>query len=330
MQLLRSIWRANKQRLMPLVLLGCVCAPSAHALEWLSVQVPATYESAAASSDHIRKECIGLERAVGVEVAYQLEQSAFARVDRVEQVNLRSKGKLLAVTITQAGASAGKWTAPKSLSVKAELFNNGKSFEWASFDHTSRDQRDECEVLESNATFIAKDIYKWLTTTLKSNALPAILIDSPSDGGAASSLRQLQSHTLWISTNVISDTDVADQQLINSCNVPETMVDQAIAVFSKSLSPKKLGKVANADKDDDVLQFTIVDIKGKVDNSPEKRSMTLKTELFRDGKVIDTFNAIHSKERAGLLGQVVRNTCDALSNISNKMASDTYQWYVHR
>ena len=55
-----------------------------------------------------------------------------------------------------------------------------------------------------------------------------------------------------------------------------------------------------------------------------------RAELLRDGNVIDTFNGIHSTERGGAFGQVLHTTCEALSNISDTMVNDTYQWYVNR
>ncbi|MES1196518.1 MAG: hypothetical protein ABUL58_06195 [Steroidobacter sp.] len=311
-----------------IVLLMCLYTSSASALEWLSVQVPAPYESELTIPDHIRKDCIGLERTVGVEVAYQLEKSGFAKIDRVERVNLKASGKLLSLNITQADASVGAWTDPKSLTVKAELFQDGKSIEWTTISHTSRQQQDVCEVLEKNATAIAVDVHKWLVSTLASKTLPVNLNGDSSSGAAG--MRQLQARNLWISSKLQYDLDIPGQQLITQCNVEESLTEQARTVFSRSLSVRRLNKAENQTADDDVLQFAVVDIKGNMDNSPEKRSMTLKAELLRNGIVIDTFNGMHSTERGGLFGQVVRNTCDALKNISDTMANDTYQWYINR
>jgi len=308
-----------------LVALVLLCS-EAHALEWLSVQVPAQYEGNMAIPDAIRHDCTGLDRTVGIEVAYRLEKSGFARIDHVERINPKAKGKQLSLTITQAAATKGQWTDPKSLTVKAELLQDGQSFEWTTISHTSRSQLDVCEVMEKNAADIAQDVHKWLMTTLKSKTLPTDLnsIDS------AKAVRQLQGRDVWITGNVFYDLDSPSRQLITQCSVDESLIGRVRNEFSKSLAVKLLKQASEATAGEDVLQFSIVEIKGSIDNAPEKRSMTVQVDLLRDGKVIDTYTGIHRTEHAGLFGQIVRNTCDALNDIGNTMATDTYQWYLNR
>ncbi len=308
--------------------LTCVCTSSAHALEWLSVQVPAPYESPASIPDYIVKDCIGLEKTVGIEVAYQLEKSGFARIDHIERVNLKAPGKLLALSIMQADASASQRTDPKSLTVKAELFQDGKSFEWITKSRTSRTDMEVCETMEKNAVAIAGDIYKWLITTLHSKTLPADLINDMNS--SVDKVRQLQARTLWINSKV-SYMDSVDPDTVNDCRIEDALIEQVQTVFSKTISTRKFVSTDNPSADEDKLQFTIVSIKGRTDDSSAtRRGMTLKAELLRNGVVIDTFNGIHTSERGGVFGQVVRNTCDALNNISGIMANDTYQWYINR
>jgi len=305
----------------------CITTNSAYAIEWLSVQVPAPYASTLNIPDHIRKDCVGLERTVGVEVAYQLEKSGFAKIDRVERINLKAPGKVLALAITEASANIGAWSDPKSLTVRAELLQDGKSIEWTTVSHTARKQQTMCEVFENSATAIAVDIHKWLVKSLQNASLPADLhtVTSPGVVGA----QQLQSRNLWISNKVQFDLETSSQQLITQCNIEESLIEQTRSTFSKSLAVKVLKKPGE-ETSEDVLQFTIVDIKGNLDNSPEKRSMTVKANLLRNGEVVDSFNSPHVTERGGLLGQVVRNTCDALNNITSIMVNDTYQWYTKR
>lgn len=316
----------HRKALWICIAVTCFFSSTSVALEWLSVQVPAQYESNMAIPDAIRQGCTGLDRTVGVEVAFRLEQTGFAKIDHIERINPRAKGKQLALTITQAAASKGQWTDPKSLTVKAELLQDGKSFIWTTVSRTSRSQLDICEVMEKNATDIAQDIYKWLTATLKSNTLPADLNGIET----ATSVHQLQGRNLWIASNVSYDLDVNGQQLVTQCNVDESLIEQTRNEFSRSLTVKLLKKTSEAAADEDVLQFNIVDIKGSLDNAPGKRGMVIRADLLHNGAVVDTFSSIHRTEHAGLLGQVIRNTCDALNDISKSMATDTYQWYTKR
>jgi len=306
-----------------LIALVALCG-EAHALEWLSVQVPAQYEGNMAVPDAIKQDCVGLDRTVGAEVAYQLEKNAFANIDRIERINPKLKNAQLALTITQAAASKGQWTDPKSLTLKAELLQEGKSIEWTTTTRTSRSQLDVCETMEKNAADIGKDVYKWLVDSLKSKTLPANLTDATS----ISTTRQLQGRTLWINSNVSYDLDVPSQQLITQCNVDDALISQARNEFSKSLPVKILKNARDAPGNEDTLQFSIVDIKGSIDNAPEKRSMTTRVDVLRNGAIIDSYTGLHRTEHAGLFGQVIRNTCDALNDIGKTMATDTYQWYV--
>jgi hypothetical protein len=310
---------------------SCLITLPAHALEWLSVQVPAPYENTLSIPDHIRNDCVGLERTVGVEVAYQLEKAGFAKIDRVERVNLKAPGKLLALSITQAAATRGQWTDPKSLTVKAELFQDGKPFEWVIKTRTSRAQTEVCETLEKNASDIAADIHKWLMATVRNKTLPAALSNESASADPGSTVRQLQTRTLWLNSNVLYGAAALRPQLIDDCQIEESLINDVHAVFVKSLAIKRLKKTADAEPDADMLQFTIVSINGSADDSLQSsRGMTLKAELLRDGNVIDTFNGLHSSERGRVFGQILRNTCDALNDISQSMANDTYQWYLRR
>jgi len=299
----------------------------AQALEWLSVQVPAQYEGGMAIPDAIRQSCTGLDRTVGAEVAYQLEKNGFAKIDRIERLNPKLKGAQLALTITQAAASKGQWTDPKSLTLKAELLQEGKSIEWTTKTRTSRSQLDVCETMEKNASDIGQDIYKWLVDSLKSKTLPA---DLATTSTSAAGLQQLQSRTLWINSDVAYELEVAGRQLVTQCNIEESLITNTRDEFSKSLPVKTLKKATEAAPDDDLLQFTIVEIKGSIDNAPEKRAMTVRADLLRNGAVVDIFTGMHRTEHAGLFGQVIRNTCDALNDIGKTMGADTYQWYLKR
>lgn len=299
-----------------------------YAAEWLSVQVPAPFEAGSSAPDFIRRECIGLERTVGVEVAYQLEKAGFAKVDRVELINQKAKGKQLALTITAANASIGKWTDPKSLSVKAELFNDGKSVEFTTVSYTSRDQHEVCDVLEKNAVTLAVDIHKWLMTTVHDKTLPAVLSSNAESMNAGTD--QSASHAVWINNNIQYALDADSQQVITQCNLEESISSSALATFSKSLPAKRLKNPNESNANDDVLQFTIVDIKGDLDNAPQKRSLTIKVELLRGGAIIASFDTPRTTEKGGVFGQVMRNTCDALNNIAGLATTDTYQWYVKK
>jgi len=313
--------------LLSLTALLLLCS-EARALEWLSVQVPAQYESGMAIPDSIRNGCTGLDRTVGTEVAYQLEKNSYAKIDRIERLNPKLKGAQLALTITQAAASKGQWTDPKSLTLKAELLQEGKSIEWTTKTRTSRSQLDVCETMEKNAADIGLDIYKWLVESLKSKTLPANLMEAAT--ASSPGLRELQSHTLWINNTVTYELEISGRQLVTQCNIEESLVNNAREEFSRSLPVKTVKKTAEAGADEDLLQFTIVEIKGSIDNAPEKRGMILKADVLRNGAVVDSFTAPRKTEKAGLFGQVIRNTCDALNDIGKTMVSDTYQWYVKR
>ncbi len=313
-----------------LISLGASLATSASALEWLSVEVPAHYESNLTIPDVIRKDCVGLERTVGSEVAYQLEKSGFAKIDRVEIINLKRPGKLLTLSITQAAATNGQWLDPKSLTVKAELFENGKSFEWVIKTHTSRAQTDVCETMEKNAGDIAVEIYKWLTSTLQSKTLPASLNNTLSGFTSGSTLHQLQSQNIWINTNVQYAAADLRSQIVSDCGIETNLVDHTIDAFSKSLTLKRLAQINNADRDDDVLQFTILSVNGDATDAKIKsRKLAIKAEVLRDGTAVETFNGLHTSARGGIIGQVLRTTCDAMDSITKSMATDTYQWYLN-
>ncbi|HVY22636.1 MAG TPA: hypothetical protein VG962_04715 [Steroidobacteraceae bacterium] len=310
--------------------LASVLSSPARAEEWLSVSVPAQYDTLTVPDD-IRNECIGLDRTVGVEVAYELEKSGFAKVDRTGIVNLKARGKLLALNITDAAADSGEFTNSRMLAVKAELFQDGKSFEWVIKTRTTRGEKAMCDTMEQNATAIARDIHQWLITTLHSKTLPANLTAVTPGTGIDARLHQLQSHVVWIDVNVKYLPGTAKPRVLDDCRVESTVVDQAIATFSNSLTVKRLGSADEAGPDDNTLRFSVVNIKGDGDDaSIEKRGMTWRADLLHDGKVVDTFNGLHSTEHGGVFGQVFHTTCEALHDISSTMVKDTYQWYVRR
>lgn len=309
--------------------LTCLLFSPVHAAEWLSVTVPAQYDTLTVP-DHIRNDCIGLDRTVGVEVAYKLEKSGFAKVDRTEIINLKAPGKLLKLTITHAASSSGEFTNARSLTVKAELFQDGKAFEWVIKSNTIRGEKDMCDTMEKNAVAIAQDIHTWLTGTLHSKTLPANLDTAAPASGMAARMRDLQSRTLWIDGSVNYLPGVPQPRVINDCRVDSTIVDQAVATFSKTLTAKQLASSGAAAKDEDVLQFSIVDIKGGDDSTIEKRGMTLRAELMRNGNMVDSFNGANGTEHDGIFGQVFHTTCEALHDISSTMIKQTYQWYVTR
>ena len=314
-----------------LIGVGCLVTCLAQSLELLSVQVPAQYESGLAVPDSIRKDCIGLDLTVGVEVAYQLEKSGFATIDRAERINLKRPGKVLALSITQAAAMRGQWTDPKSLTVKAELFQDGKPFEWVIRTRTSRAQTGVCETLEKNAQDIAIDIHKWLMTAVHSKTLPGVLSNDAAAADPNITVRQLQARTLLLNSDVKYSAASPRPQLIDDCKIEESLIDEVQTTFSKSLTLKRVKKAADAEPNADVLQFTIVSINGSADDSLQSsRGMTLKAELLHDGIIIDTFSGAHTTERGRVFGQVLRNTCDALNGISKSVANDTYQWYLKR
>lgn len=158
-----------------------LAAPLAHAQEKLLVQVPAVYDAQAAVGQKIREEC-ALDMLIGNHVHERVSQN-FPGSLQIKDVSAAGSDKVLQLTILSAqGAGGGGWSGPKSVTIRADLMQNGKVVQTTVKHRSSTGgmfggMTGTCSILERDARALAVDIAQWLArpATARSDAVqPAV------------------------------------------------------------------------------------------------------------------------------------------------------------
>lgn len=152
----------------PLVLIGLLaCGTCASAAGKILLETPVNYRAGAGVIDRVKEECqIGdlLVRRVGA-VLQNLNNSA----DNTIAAGAAADGNtVLRLQITNAmGAGGGSWSGPKSLSVSAELLENGKVLRQTHINRWTNGGvfggfKGTCSMFDRAAGAIGKDLGRWV------------------------------------------------------------------------------------------------------------------------------------------------------------------------
>ena len=137
-----------------------------HAQEKILVQVPAIYDAQAAVAQRIRNEC-ALETLVGNHVFERVSEKFPASL-QIKDPAAAGPDRVLHLTILSAhGAGGGGWSGPKSITMRADLVQNGKVLQTTVKRRSSTGgmfggMSGTCSILERDARALAVDIAKWL------------------------------------------------------------------------------------------------------------------------------------------------------------------------
>jgi hypothetical protein len=139
---------------------------SAYAGEKFFVQTPAPYAENGNVWGNIKNDC---------NVADYVSNQIFSKVhdkypDSVQAKDIAEagEGKFLGLTVLNArGAGGGNWSGAKSLTVRAELYQNGKVIRSVVAQRSSRGGvfggiTGTCPIIERDAGAIGKDLVRWL------------------------------------------------------------------------------------------------------------------------------------------------------------------------
>lgn len=154
---------------------------SAAAQERIYVQIPAKYESENSARQGIRDEC-GLDTLLGNYVLQSVSQHFPGAIPRPE-TGLPVDAKVLNLTILRAhGHGGGGWSGAKSVTLKAELVQNGQVVQFMVKQVGSRGgfwggMSGTCSIFERVAQVMGKHVVRWLVkpTSVPSDPLDAVV-----------------------------------------------------------------------------------------------------------------------------------------------------------
>jgi hypothetical protein len=139
---------------------------SAHGTERLLVQVPAALDPAAPIARAVRAEC-GVEMLVGNHVFAQVGQR-WPGAESVAGPGNAGSAKLLRVTLLSVmGTGGGAWSGSKSMTVRADLVQNGRTLQSTVLTRQSGGgvfggMKGTCAIMERIAVTLGKDVAAWL------------------------------------------------------------------------------------------------------------------------------------------------------------------------
>jgi hypothetical protein len=147
-----------------------------HAQEKLLVQVPAVYDTNVVGGHKIKAEC-GLENLLGNHV-YERVSQKFPGSLQVKDSDPAGSDKVLRLTILSVhGVGGGSWSGPKSMTIRADLAQNGKVVQSTVKSRSSRGGpfggfKGTCDIFERNVQTLAKDVALWLGRTPPVSEVP--------------------------------------------------------------------------------------------------------------------------------------------------------------
>jgi hypothetical protein len=170
---------------MKAIVMGAVAmtlAGVAHAEERFLVQVPAVYDSAAPVTDSVRREC-GIESLIGNHVFMQVSAS-FPKSLQVQTPGKGDREKYLMLTVLAVqGVGGGAWSGGKSITIRADLLQEGKTVSTKVLSRGSRGGAfggfsGTCQIMERIAGALGRDTAAWLRA-LAPSAPSSPVPDSP-------------------------------------------------------------------------------------------------------------------------------------------------------
>lgn len=160
-----------------LILFAIFLSKATPAQERYYVQVPAKYDSETSARQGIRDEC-ALDTLLGNYVLQSVSQRFPGSMPRPDS-GLPVDAKVLNLTILKAhGHGGGGWSGPKSVTLKAEVFQNGQVTQFLVKQVSSRggmwgSMSGTCPIFDRVAQAMGKHVVRWL---IKPSSVPS---DSP-------------------------------------------------------------------------------------------------------------------------------------------------------
>lgn len=167
-------------RLSSVAVLGTAILCSSAQAASVALLTPVTYDPSASVPERVREEC-RLDYALQSEIANAMTR----RFKTPNATTTSTDGEVVRVTITYVlGPAAGAFSGPKSMSILAELMNNGKVERSAKLHRTSVSVnifKGTCSILDKTARTLGKDVVKWIESPSY-----VIMDDTPSPASADS------------------------------------------------------------------------------------------------------------------------------------------------
>jgi hypothetical protein len=143
-------------------------AGAAHDEERLLVQVPAVYDSAAPVAESVRREC-AIESLIGNHVFMHVS-TVFPKALQVQNPGKVEHDKYLMLTVLAVqGVGGGAWSGGKSITIRADLLQDGKAVSTKVLNRGSRGGAlggfsGTCQIMERIAGALGRDTAAWLRT----------------------------------------------------------------------------------------------------------------------------------------------------------------------
>ena len=145
---------------------------ASHSGEGFLVQVPAVFDSGAPVVDVVRREC-GIESMVGNHVFKEVS-ARFPKSLQIQKPGTGDSEKYLTLTILSVqGVGGGSWSGSKSITIRADLLQNGKPIATKVLNRGSRGgafggMSGTCPIMERIASALGRDTANWVQTLASS------------------------------------------------------------------------------------------------------------------------------------------------------------------
>ena len=150
----------------PAILLAALLTPlCAAASDRLFLQLPVMVDQSAPIPNAVKAEC-GVEMLLGNHALSSLSRSN-GQVQTVEGPGQAGTGKLIQLTIISVhGYGGGSWSGPKSISLRADLKQNGETLSTTVLNRSSTGGffggiKGTCDILNRVAVALGKDLARW-------------------------------------------------------------------------------------------------------------------------------------------------------------------------
>ena len=153
---------------LALAIVASFLTTASHSGERFLVQVPAVYDSAAPVGDAVRREC-GIESMVGNHVFREVS-ARFPASLQIQKPGTDDSEKYLMLTILAVqGVGGGSWSGSKSITIRADLLQNGKPIATKVLNRGSRGgafggMSGTCSIMERIAGALGRDTVAWVQT----------------------------------------------------------------------------------------------------------------------------------------------------------------------
>lgn len=151
-----------------------LCLPLlSHASDKMLVLVPAILDPAAPIDYNVKNEC-GVEMLIGNQALQRVNERFGGTAQAVDKEETTADPLLKVTILSVHGIGGGSWTGPKSISVKAQIMQNGQAAQSTILQRTSSGgffggMTGTCAIMERIAVTLGKDIANWTAMAARLN-----------------------------------------------------------------------------------------------------------------------------------------------------------------